>query len=158
MHIESSHFRFDYAPIGAMAALVAEVPRGIKSKQALLHELHRRLKFPDYFGFNWDALLDCIRDLSWLPPGQVFLVHRDIPLEDDILNQKTYLTILKNCVEKRGEIAGGMQFRDLVVVFPPETKEEITALLGSGDDSRPTRQINTPSPANLNKKNDKEHK
>jgi RNAse (barnase) inhibitor barstar len=32
-------------------------------KQALLEALSARLSFPPYFGFNWDALYDCLTDL-----------------------------------------------------------------------------------------------
>lgn len=38
----------------------------LKSKEQLLIVLKEALHFPDYFGFNWDALQDCITDLSWL--------------------------------------------------------------------------------------------
>jgi RNAse (barnase) inhibitor barstar len=31
-------------------------------KSNLLSELYKKLCFPNYFGFNWDALLDCMRD------------------------------------------------------------------------------------------------
>ncbi|MEV6022157.1 barstar family protein [Streptomyces sp. NPDC052036] len=31
-------------------------------------------KLPDYFGWNWPALHDCLRDLSWLPGDQYLLV------------------------------------------------------------------------------------
>ena len=55
----------------------AEVPAGIKNKSALMDALFEGLQFPDYFGRNWDALDECICDLSWLPPGDVILIHKD---------------------------------------------------------------------------------
>lgn len=38
----------------------------IKSKDELLRQLSQVMKFPDYFGSNWDALEECLNDLSWL--------------------------------------------------------------------------------------------
>ncbi len=35
----------------------------IRNKAALLPALAAGLKFPSYFGYNWDALLDCLRSL-----------------------------------------------------------------------------------------------
>ncbi len=35
-------------------------------KHALLGSLASALAFPDWFGQNWDALADCLCDLSWL--------------------------------------------------------------------------------------------
>lgn len=34
-------------------------------KEAMLAALGRSLEFPDWFGGNWDALEDCLTDLSW---------------------------------------------------------------------------------------------
>jgi RNAse (barnase) inhibitor barstar len=43
-------------------------------KHAILAALKEALHFPDYFGNNWDALADMLRDLSWLPAkGYVLL-------------------------------------------------------------------------------------
>ena len=36
-------------------------------KQRLLGALAAALDFPDWFGGNWDALEDCLTDLSWIP-------------------------------------------------------------------------------------------
>ncbi|MFJ3584594.1 barstar family protein [Streptomyces sp. NPDC090127] len=32
------------------------------------------LKFPDYFGWNWDAFYDCLRDLRWLSSDHHILI------------------------------------------------------------------------------------
>lgn len=47
---------------------VAQLDGGaISSKQDLMAALAEALEFPDYFGGNWDALDECLRDLgSWL--------------------------------------------------------------------------------------------
>ena len=40
--------------------------KGLASKAGLLGRVARALNFPDWFGKNWDALNDCLTDLSWL--------------------------------------------------------------------------------------------
>jgi len=138
----TSQFQFDRSALKVSPALVAEMPAGIETKEALLNELYRRLCFPDYFGDNWDALWECIRDLSWLPSGPVVLAHHDLPLAGDVASQKTYLSILRDAVEKRWPVPG-QRFRDLVVVFPPHTKEQIAWLLRSVDHDEAARQGTT---------------
>ena len=52
--------------------------RGLADKHSLLSALGRALDFPDYYGENWDALEECLADLSWRE-GPVCLViqHAD---------------------------------------------------------------------------------
>jgi RNAse (barnase) inhibitor barstar len=125
-----STFRFDDSNLPGLPALMAEVPAGIRTKEALLDELDRLLHFPDYFGGNWDALWECIRDLSWLPAGPVVLRHRDVPLAGDVAEQETYVSILNDTVEKKSSVPG-QRLRDFVVVFPPDTRDHIDWLLRS---------------------------
>ncbi len=42
---------------------------GVKRKDDFLRAASRALKFPAYFGPNWDAFEECITDLSWLEAG-----------------------------------------------------------------------------------------
>lgn len=46
----------------------------VQEQGALLAKIAFAMKFPDYFGMNWDALSDCLRDLSWLDPKGVVVV------------------------------------------------------------------------------------
>lgn len=98
---------------------VAIVPAGIRSREKLFSILSKALKFP-YFGRNWDALNDCLRDFSWTDIFQITVIHRDIPaLGTDAT--RTYLDILACRVEdwKPDE---DHQFR---VVFPLSQKVAI---------------------------------
>ncbi len=40
---------------------------GCVGKAELLERIAAALHFPGWFGHNWDALADCLTDLSWLP-------------------------------------------------------------------------------------------
>ncbi len=42
---------------------------GVRDKAGLLAAMARALAFPGWFGKNWDALQDCLCDLSWRPAG-----------------------------------------------------------------------------------------
>ncbi len=44
------------------------------SKADLLDRFAAALSFPSWFGHNWDAMHDCLTDLSWLPAAAYQLV------------------------------------------------------------------------------------
>lgn len=52
---------------------------GCTGKVDLMRRMSKSLSLPPTFGHNWDALADCMRDLSWLPAwGHVLVfVHAD---------------------------------------------------------------------------------
>ena len=51
----------------------------VRDKAALFERVATALEFPDWFGHNWDALADCLGDLSWLPADGflILLEHCD---------------------------------------------------------------------------------
>ncbi|MDA0276222.1 MAG: barstar family protein [Proteobacteria bacterium] len=55
-------------------------------KAEVLRQLARALTFPSWFGGNWDALEDCLADLSWSTAmGDVLLIEGSAAaIEDDI--------------------------------------------------------------------------
>lgn len=58
--------------------LVAKIP--FAQKEQLLKSIAAALGFPEWFGHNWDALEDCLTDLSWLQaPGYVLLFENPEP-------------------------------------------------------------------------------
>ena len=48
---------------------------GIQSKKMFLETVSRAMEFPKYFGGNWDAMEDCMTDLSWKPARGYCLLY-----------------------------------------------------------------------------------
>ncbi|MEV4813089.1 barstar family protein [Micromonospora avicenniae] len=46
----------------------------------VFYEFSDALLFPGYFGWNWDALSECLRDLNWLPAEAYLIVVERAPL------------------------------------------------------------------------------
>ncbi|MEV8534052.1 barstar family protein [Streptomyces sp. NPDC051211] len=51
---------------------------GVRTKARLMDACAEAFALPEWFGRNWDALADCLTDLSWLPevPGWLVAVTR----------------------------------------------------------------------------------
>ena len=54
---------------------VARVDNAPIDKDTLLRALDQACGFPDYFGFNWDALADSLSDFSWQPANGYILIY-----------------------------------------------------------------------------------
>jgi hypothetical protein len=70
--------------------------RRCRTKRTLLDELARAFEFPAHFGWNWDALEDCLTDLDWLPGEGYRLVVRaaDRLLARDETSYATFIALL----------------------------------------------------------------
>jgi hypothetical protein len=130
MSSENSPFKFveNIAAYQPANSLVARVPRAARGKQKLLGVLAQQLSFPNYFGWNWDALEECLRDLSWLSEvKQISIVHEAVPLSPRGEQLKTYLQILAVAIRRRSETPGPR----LEVVFPDELRALILDALNT---------------------------
>ena len=68
-------FRVSELPPGSMPILDG---RRLGDKASLLAALGQALNFPDYYGGNWDALDECLADLSWHEgPLRLLITHAD---------------------------------------------------------------------------------
>lgn len=63
-------------PADAAAPANVVAIAGMTGKAAMLAAVAKALDFPDYFGGNWDALEECLTDLSWRD-GPVALLLAD---------------------------------------------------------------------------------
>jgi hypothetical protein len=98
--------------------------RAAASKAGLLLELMERLALPDYFGFNWDALDECLGDFHWIGERLIVMVHEPLhpALPDEDL--AVYLAVLRDAVNgwKMDED------HELWVAFDESDRDRITAL------------------------------
>jgi hypothetical protein len=69
----------------------------ICTRPQLFELLYHLLAFPGYFGFNWDALSDCLRDFHWIDEKIIVIVHDELP-NIPVAELKIYLDILCDAV------------------------------------------------------------
>jgi RNAse (barnase) inhibitor barstar len=62
---------------GSGLRLVDVSLKDARPREELMLRIARALDFPDWFGGNWDALEDCLSDLSWHDAQGWVLVFRD---------------------------------------------------------------------------------
>jgi hypothetical protein len=114
-----SNFEFvdDISGFRAPDSLVVRLGGQLRRKRDLLRALAGGLKFPSYFGYNWDALEECLNDLSWLSKySSVVLAHMCLPLADEG-QRRTYLDILRK--------AQANQRVTLRVIFPRSAQVQV---------------------------------
>lgn len=118
----STHLQSTKAPWTSLLVLKAgqrpeslvDVPHGFllkvikggkcRTPSGLFAEFAQVLKFPDYFGENWDALEECLADLEWLPAKGYVLLFTDAEkiLPDDEEDFATFLEVMSDAGEAWG--------------------------------------------------------
>ena len=92
---------------------------------SLLSELAIKLQFPNYFGYNLDALQDCINDLDSIGYNSICLVLNNWSsiLSGDKKNKELFYNILSSAVRgyniEEGEPAFSFILSDPVAILQP---------------------------------------
>jgi hypothetical protein len=108
--------------------VLVRLPAGLRSKRKLLSEYAAQLSLPEYFGWNWDALEECLRDLSWLDDKRpVVITHAGLPFHGHPGTRKTYLRLLQAV----GEFWAGWQPGRLRILFTRRSEATIRQLLST---------------------------
>ena len=63
-------------------------------KESILRIFSESLKFPRYYGNNWDALYDSLKDLEWLNGSNVLIVLSNIHQSKELKFHKVLIEIL----------------------------------------------------------------
>lgn len=105
---------------------VIPISEHIRGKRDLFGRLHKALQLPGYFGNNWDALNDCLHDLSWLPGvTHITLLHDGLPFGDGSQKLRTiYLQLLSGLTAPSDH--EGPRW---TIVFPEVCRAEVARLL-----------------------------
>lgn len=79
--VVSVHFVRDGEIETSLHSLTLKVLEGsignVSTEKEFFAVVASAMKFPDYFGSNWDALDECLRDMDWLPSEGYLLILRD---------------------------------------------------------------------------------
>lgn len=101
------------------------VINGRANKQQLLCDVAEQLRFPEYYGENWDAFEECLADILPNAGAEVVLLHGGIPTGMDRADLATYLRILSAVASRRRE-RGEPPLRSM---FPLTAKPTICSIL-----------------------------
>ncbi|MFI7081280.1 barstar family protein [Micromonospora sp. NPDC049903] len=71
--------------------------RSMADLDAVFTQFYDGLRFPTYFGWNWPAFSELLRDLSWLSANRFLIVvdNADLLLRDEPIERPAFFRILK---------------------------------------------------------------
>lgn len=106
------------------AVVVARLDGGkMSTADEVFEQFSDALDFPAYFGWNWNALFDCLSDLSWRPADSYLIIveHAEEILLDKKEEFSTLFSILSRSAREWADPLGrpggqGVAFKVLLLV------------------------------------------
>ncbi|WP_320068874.1 barstar family protein [Micromonospora sp. RTGN7] len=90
------HSLEDVVPPAGVVAVARLNGAAMMNADRVFEQFSDALLFPSYFGWNWPALSECLRDLSWLSANRFLIVidnAQDVLLED-VSEREVFFNIL----------------------------------------------------------------
>ena len=104
-------------------------------RASMFDEFAAACDFPDWFGRNWDAFVDCLRDLSWLPDAPVVVLWQRSGLFASAAPQvwSEAGRLIDSAISARVE----MDLSPLYVIYPAAGNQRRDGQAGANDDDGP---------------------
>ena len=99
----SSHITFSEALPSTGSVAVARLDgRELVDENTFFWKISDALLFPAYFGWNWDAVYDCLRDLSWYRADSYLLVfdNAEYVMTECGEERSTFFSVLKRVAKR----------------------------------------------------------
>ena len=100
--VDDRALRHAIAAAGWRVVVLDRAP--VVDKPTLLHACYQSGQYPAGFGFNWDALVDALRDLSWLEPAAGIAIlwrHPDVLESRDPATAATFREVVEEAAGER---------------------------------------------------------
>jgi len=101
IHLHTSHEQFSLKCDNATFLATLDGNR-CRTEAALHSEISEVLRFPDYYGRNFDALYDCLTDLEWLGVDAIYFLITHPALiccEEENHSEELFKDVLRQVLE-----------------------------------------------------------
>jgi RNAse (barnase) inhibitor barstar len=103
----------------------------MRDSDGVFTQFYEALRLPDYFGWNWNALRDCLTDLHWVSAEHVLLTidDADAVLSESADEREILFRALNDAVKfwaGKPELPGQEKFTfQAVLLCPPDVQEKV---------------------------------
>lgn len=105
-----------------------DVPGNLRTPSETFDFFEKRLRFPEWWGRNWDAFDDLLTKVDWMTnPVETRIVHSAIPAFKEEQDRKTYCEILLMASAWRDVFPPALN-----VVFPAAVRADFERILTGG--------------------------
>ena len=103
----------------------------MRDSDGVFTQFYEALCLPDYFGWNWNALRDCLTDLHWISAKHFLLTidDADVVLSDSSEEREILLRAMSDAVKfwaAKPKLPGQEKTTfQVVLLCPPDAQEEM---------------------------------